>query len=109
MNSEIAQYANKLVNGKPGDAANCDMKSSCVHLVQAPISTELFDDLKAMAAMYGNDARCMAGDLLGLAIKEVFASLPEGKFEEIEASRQAYDKKRAQQHMDEQLFNAGGS
>lgn len=109
MNSEIAQYANKLVSGKPGEAANCDMKSSCVHLVQAPISTELFDDLKAMAAMYGNDARCMAGDLLGLAIKEVFASLPEGKFEEIEASRQAYDKKRAQQHMDEQLFNAGGS
>ncbi len=109
MNSEIAQYANKLVSGKPGEVASCDMKSSCVHLVQAPISTELFDDLKAMAAMYGNDARCMAGDLLGLAIKEVFASLPEGKFEEIEASRQAYDKKRAQEHMDEQLFNAGGS
>ena len=109
MNNEIAQYANKLVSGKPGDAANCDMKSSCVHLVQAPISTELFDDLKAMAAMYGNDARCMAGELLGLAIKEVFASLPEGKFEEIKASRQAYDKKRAQEHMEEQLFNAGGS
>ena len=109
MNNEIAQYANKLVSGKPGNAASCDMKSSCVHLVQAPISTELFDDLKAMAAMYGNDARCMAGELLGLAIKEVFASLPEGKFEEIKASRQAYDKKRAQEHMQEQFFNAGGS
>ncbi len=109
MSNEIAQYAEKLVTGKPGEAASCDMKSSCVHLVQAPISRELFDDLKAMAAMYGDDARCIAGDLLSMAIKEVFASLPEGKFEEIEASRQAYDKKAAQQHMQEQFFNAGGS
>ncbi len=109
MSNEIAQYATKLVTGDLNKVASCDMKSSCVHLVQSPISTELFDDLKAMAAMYGGDARCIAGDLLSLAIKEVFASLPAGKFEEIEASRKAYDDKRAQAHMDESFYSAGGS
>ncbi len=109
MSNEIAQYAVKLVADTSDKTASCDMKSSCVHLVQAPISTELFDDLKAMAAMHGRDARCIAGDILSLAIKEVFASLPAGKFEEIEASRKAYDRKRAQEHMDEAFYSAGGS
>ena len=108
MNTEIAQYAHKLISGNPGPA-NCDMNSSCVHLVQAPIARELFDDLKAVAAMHGRDTRCIAGDLLSLAIKDMFASMPTGKFEEIKATRKEYDKKAAQKHMEEQLFNAGGS
>ena len=108
MNTEIDQYALNLISGDPGPA-NCDMTSSCVHLVQAPISNELFNDLKAVAAMHGRDARCIAGDLLSLAVKDMFASMPEGKFEEIEATRKEYDKKAAQKHMDEQFFNAGGS
>ncbi len=108
MSTEIAQYTSRLTSGDSGPAS-CDMKSSCVHLVQAPIPRELFDDLKAVAAMYGKDARCIAGDMLSLAIKEMFASMPAGKFEEIETSRKAYDEKAAKKHMEDQFFNAGGS
>ena len=107
MNNQIEQYAKQLSQGS--DSSSCDMRSSCVHLVQAPIPRELFDNLKSMADKYGKDARCIAGDVLSLAIQDVFDALPAGEFEKIVAARKRYDTAAAKKHMEEQFFNAGGS
>ena len=108
MSSELSTYADRL-NQSDFVEINSDLTSSCVHLVQAPIPVELFNNLKSLAALHGRDARCIAGDILTIALREVFSTLPEERIREIEYARVEYDRQHMQKHLEETFFDAGGS
>jgi hypothetical protein len=64
MNDPIIEYIKKLTNNNTPHEDSCDMISSSVHQISAPIPAELFKQLKAMSGEYKRDAECVLENCL---------------------------------------------
>jgi len=109
MESQISRYVGGLYADRHGHEYNCDLISSTVHQINAPISVALYADLHAMSRSFRRDINCLAGDLLSMAVKEAMESLPENERHMLEKIQIALEKKEIKQHLDEQQYDAGAT
>lgn len=107
MNNEISQLMAKICANESDYPSSCDLTSSSVQQFKAAVATDLYDDLHTLAAMHGKDADCIAADLLTIALREAFASMTPEQIDMLKQTRQENELQSAQQHMEEQRFDAG--
>ena len=109
MNNQISQYVSELLAGDGSENYSCDMVSSSVHQVHAPIPTDLFHELKALSAVYKRDSNCVAGDLLTIALRETLSSLPDEVRNNIQKARVDYEQDQVAHLMEAAEYDAGGT
>ncbi len=109
MNSEIVRLMDDLCDTGKAHEASCDLSSSSVQTVAAPVPTELYNELKTLATIYKRDTNCIAGDLLTIALKEALSGLPEAERKNLSEVRKQSELQDAMRHMEEQRFDAGGT
>ncbi|OMH39114.1 hypothetical protein [Motiliproteus sp. MSK22-1] len=109
MSNQISQYISELLASDGTGDYSCDMVSSSVHQVHAPIPTELFHELKALSAVYKRDSNCVAGDLLTIALKEALSSLPDKVRNNIRKAREEYEQDEVAHLMEAAEYDAGGT
>ena len=107
MESEISRYVGGLYADRKAHEYSCDLISSTVHQINAPIPVELYSDLQAMSRSFRRDINCLAGDLLSMAVKEAVDSLPKNEQHMLKKIQVALEKKEIKQHLDEQQYDAG--
>jgi len=76
MENQLEHYVEQLCSTPIPEHYSCDINSSSVRSVKAPIPAALNRELQALGAVFGRDPMCLAGDLLGIAIQETVAHLP---------------------------------
>jgi len=109
MDTQIAQYVNQLLAVDGSASPHCDMVSSSVHQVHAPVPTELYHELKALAAVYQRDSNCVAGDLLTIALKETIEELPNDVKKHMHHLREEYEREHVTRTMESVEYDAGGT
>ena len=84
----------------PG-SASCDLHSSSIRIIKAPIPVALKRELDALASVLGEDASCLAGELLADAIQDALARLPGPLAGQVAASKaeQARAREMAEEEM----------
>ena len=107
MNSEIQQLMSLLCSHDSLLHPACDLHSSSVKTLNAPVATDLFNDLQTLAEIYNRDANCIAGDLLTIAMKEAFSHLSQEQLNHLHSIRQTNERAEAVKHMEEQRFDHG--
>ena len=107
MKTQITELVEKLRASGEDAGPHCDLSSSSVKSVKAPIPTELYDQLKTMGLIYQQDLNCIAGELLEVALKEALECLTDEELDQIETVRKAVAQEEAQRHMEEQRYDAG--
>ena len=109
METQISQYVSQLLAVDGSKEYSCDMVSSSVHQVHAPIPRELFHELKALSAVYKRDSNCVAGDLLTIALKEALSDLPDDVKRHVDNARREYERDEVAQLMESVEYDAGGT
>ncbi len=109
MKNQVSEYIRELISEDSSRSYSCDMTSSSVHQVHAPIPTDLFHELKALAAVYKRDANCVAGDLLTLALQDAMNALPAETRAHLQKVREAYEKEEVAHLMESVEYDAGGT
>jgi len=109
MENQISHLIKKLCEGKKAEEYGCDTTSSTVHIVNAPVPSELFHELEGMSAMFNRDVDCLAGELLAIALREAILSMSKGEHDHLDEVRDELDRVEAVRHADECKFDAGGS
>ncbi len=110
MENQINNLVNKLYAGKQADVAiSCDTTSSAVHLVQAPISEDLYQQLQTMSVVYKKDANCLGGELLIIALQELLDALPAEEHELLHSVRAHAEQQYISRHMEELRYDAGAT
>jgi len=107
MHTEIGKLMDQLCSTNSDAMASCDLTSSTVQQLHAPVDINLYNDLQTLAAMYRKDANCIAGDLLTIALREAFASMSQDQIDHLKDVRLKNEQLSAQKHMEEQRFDAG--
>lgn len=105
------RHSHSSPRSEPGSEPiySCDMTSSSVQLVNAPIPTDLFLELKAMASDINLDANCLAGELLSIAIQEALDSLAEEDRHHLKSIKVASQQAAANKRMEDQVYDAGAT
>lgn len=110
MENQINNIVNKLYAGKQSDVAiSCDTTSSAVHLVHAPISEDLYQQLQTMSVVYKKDANCLGGELLTIALQAVLDALPAEEHDMLSSVRTLAEQEYISRHMEELRYDAGAS
>lgn len=107
MNAEIGKLMDQLCNPDSEFSVSCDLTSSSVRQVGAPIDTALYHDLKTLAAFYRKDENCIAGELLTIALKEAFSMLSEEQREHLKVEQISFERQSAERHMEQQRYDPG--
>ncbi len=107
MNTQIAQVIEKLRSRQSATGPSCDLSSSSVQSIKAPVPIELYQQLKTMAVVYNRDMNCIAGDLLTLALRDALACLTDEEHEHLETVRKAMERDEVLKHMEEQRYDPG--
>lgn len=107
MSSLISEYMEQLCHEKDANTQSCDNRSSSVQVLNAPVPTELFDELQTLATVYNGDAHCIAGNLLSIALTEAFKSLPDDERAHLLNVRQAAEREAARKHMEDAKYDPG--
>lgn len=109
MKSKITQYIENLCSQKVADNVHCDITSSKIKLVSAPIPSNLYRELEIISSEYKRDLNCLAGDLLTLALEEVVEHIPTAEKTHLDEVKRARDSKRAETLREQCVFDAGGT
>ena len=109
MESHIPPHIDKLYAEKQAGNFSCDMTSSSVQLINAPIPSKLFKELQAMASEVNKDASCLAGELLGIAIQEALDSLPENNLRQLESIMLASQQASVNKTMNDAIYDPGAT
>jgi len=109
MESRITQLIEKLCAEKHAESAHCDVSSSRVHMVNAPISAELFYELETISSEYNRDINCLAGDFLTLALEEAIEHIPRKEKAHLDDARHEHELEDAKLHKDQRNYDAGGT
>lgn len=109
MKTKITQLIEKLCAEKHAEKAHCDVSSSRVHMVTAPIPAELFHELEVISSEYNHDINCLAGDLLTLALEEAIEHIPREEKARLDDVRHEHELEDAKLHKDQCAFDAGGT
>lgn len=107
MNTEIGKLMDQLCNQSSEHNPSCDLSSSSVQQVGAPIATDMYNDLQTLATIYNKDADCIAGELLTIALREAFTTLSQEQLDHLRDVRQQNERQNADKHMEEQRYDAG--
>ncbi len=109
MESKITQFVKQLLAEKQAETPHCDISSSQIHLINTPISTELFHELESISSEYHRDINCLAGDLLALALKEAIEHIPRKEKAHLDKVRHAHEVEEAEQLKEQSVYDAGGT
>jgi len=109
MESKITQLIEKLCAEKHAESAHCDVSSSRVHMVNTPISAELFHELETISSEYNRDINCLAGDFLTLALEEAIEHIPRKEKAHLDDARHEHELEEAALHSERRKFDAGGT
>lgn len=107
MNTEIGKLMDQLCDQSTPHNPSCDLSSSSVQQVEAPIATDMYNDLQTLATIYNKDANCIGGELLTIALREAFSCLSKEQLDQLQDVRQQNERQNADKHMEEQRFDAG--
>lgn len=109
MKSKITQYIENLCSQKVADKVHCDITSSKVHIVNAPIPAKLYQELEIISSEYKRDLNCLAGDFLTLALEEVIEHIPREEKIHLDEVKTARELKRTETLSEQCVFDAGGT
>lgn len=107
MKTQITELVEKLRASGEDSGPHCDLSSSSVKSVKAPIPTDLYNQLKTISLVYQQDLNCIAGKMLEVALKEALACFTEEELEQLETVRKAVEQEEAERRMEEQRYDAG--
>ena len=109
MKSRITELIETLYTQKHADNQHCDLTSSKVRMVNAPIPVELFNELEVMSSEYKRDLSCLAGDFLALALEEVIENMPLKEKKHLDDVRHDHELEFAEMQRKQNEFNVGGT
>lgn len=109
MESHIPPHIDKLYAEKQSNNFSCDVVSSSVQVINAPIPAKLYRELQAMSAAVNMDATCLAGELLTIAIEEAISSLPDEELNQLESLKLASQHEANSRRMEAQIYDAGAT
>ena len=109
MESHIPPHIDKLYAEKQTSNFSCDMISSSVQLVNAPVPSKLFKELQAMASEVNKDVGCLAGELLSIAIQEALDSLPEDHLHQLESIMLTSQQASVNKTMNDAVYDPGAT
>ena len=109
MKSKITQYIENLCAEKVAGSVHCDITSSKVQVVNAPIPANLYQELEIISLEYKRDLNCLAGDFLTLAIEEVIDHIPRDEKVHLDEVKRARQLKHTEMLKEQCVFDAGGT
>ena len=109
MNSRVIYLVDRLSSNAQLFDKSCDLHSSAIKLVNAPVPTQLLQELEAMSDVYRRDANCLAGDLLTAALEDALDHLSLGEKNHLDGVVRAHNYNNAKRAMKSCEFDAGAS
>lgn len=99
----------RLEAGRGNDYSSCDVSSSSVHPVSAPVQRDLYLELQSLAMVFNRDVQCLAGDLLNAAIQDLLIGLDDDLDELAQQAKQAIMEAGRPEKAPGVEFNVGGT
>ena len=109
MNGYVPSLVSKLYAEKDVHNPSCDVSSSAVKIINAPMPSALYLELQAMASIVHKDVNCLAGELLTVAVEEAMSSLTEDDLHHLHDVKTAEQKSVANSRMERQVYDAGAT
>jgi hypothetical protein len=107
MSDNIAGLISDLCDESQTHEKSCDVTSSSIRVVHVPVPADLHRDLQIISAEFKRDLNCLAGDLLTIAIREAFASLPKEEQSRLKGLEVTTAKQDSMQQMEACKYDAG--
>lgn len=109
MGNAIAQLLSGFGSSTDPGESSCDLSSSSVRLVKAPVRADLSLQLEAMAHVLHTSPECLAGAILNAAIVDLEEHLDDALLSKVQQECQAIMEASRPENNPSVVFNIGGT